>query len=412
MARECLLIRTSWFFLTLSLLSGCEKESRGKEQKLKERPVSGATKASEPAPAPKQAVPPTAGPAECPKEMVRIPGGEFWVGTEREVFEREENPRFRARVASFCVDPMEVSVEEYEACLAAGKCTPPHGGRSTCNTSERGRGDHPMNCIDHGQAVSVCGARGARLLTEVEWEYLARGGSEMRKFPWGDEAPDGRTCWKEPNSCPRGQYAQEAFGLHDVVGNLWEWTDSWFGPYPWPAADGRHKVYRGGSWSRRFEKWLSPTLRNRMPPSDSGSHLGTRCAMNVPETKCAGTTLESGACSHEILEVKCLETHVWNGVRCASPSDTERCGPASEEVPGYGCVRKKFKGEVSAELKVDEVSRARSPEFDADCQENQPERPKAYRFSGGGHLARNAVGKSLGCKNRDVGVGFNSSCCP
>jgi hypothetical protein len=58
------------------------------------------------------------------------------------------------------------------------------------------------------------------------------------------------------------------------------------------------------------------------------------------------------------------------------------------------------------------VVRARSPEFDEDCQTFQPARPHAYRYTGGTHDLRTATGKAQGCKNRDVGVGWNSSCCP
>lgn len=344
--------------------------------------------------------------------MVLVPGGEFWVGTEREVYEREENPQFRARLSAFCVDRFEVATTEYEACVASGKCTPPHGGRKTCNTVEKGRGKHPINCIDHHQATAVCQARGARLPTEIEWEYMARGGAEMRDYPWGSAHPDDNTCWKHAGSCERGQYAEGAFGLHDVVGNVWEWTDSWFGDYPWPVLEGRHKVYRGGSWSRRFEKWMRPTLRNRMPPDDSGSHLGVRCALTPSGTHCPKEKSETGACHHEILEVKCLDGAVWNGVRCAAPGDDRRCVPPAEERPGHGCVRPRIQGKTNGEIDTASVVRTRSPSFDADCRENSPDRPIAYRFTGGGHLGRNEVGKSLGCKNRDVGVGFNSSCCP
>lgn len=351
-------------------------------------------------------------PAVCPTGMAQIPAGEFWVGTEREVYEREENPQFKARVAQFCVDRLEVATSEYENCVRAGKCTAPHSGSKTCNSVKKDKGDHPMNCIDHSQARAVCAARGARLPTEIEWEYLARGGEEMRTYPWGEAEPDERTCWKHSGTCKRGSYAEEAFGLHDVVGNVWEWTDSWFGPYPWPSKDGRHKVYRGGSWSRRFAKWMRPTLRNRQDPKDSGSHLGVRCALTLPGEECGGEPTEAGGCQHQILEVKCLDKHQWNGVRCARPGDARKCLPPAEEEPGYGCVAPKSNGAAHLTLDLSEVTRTRSPEFDSDCGANSPTRPVAYRYSGGAHLARNAVGRDHGCKNRDVGVGFNSACCP
>jgi hypothetical protein len=64
------------------------------------------------------------------------------------------------------------------------------------------------------------------------------------------------------------------------------------------------------------------------------------------------------------------------------------------------------------ELDLTLVSRQRSQEFDSDCQRNQPSRPHSYKYAGGEHLARNRVMAKDGCKNRDVGVGWNSGCCP
>jgi Sulfatase-modifying factor enzyme 1 len=356
--------------------------------------------------------------------MREIAGGTFWVGTEREVFEREENPRFQVKMAPFCAARFEVLTSEFEACVTAKKCEPARGKMFTCNTSEKGKADHPINCIDHSQAVAVCEFQGARLPTEVEWEYLARGGSEMRSYPWGEEAPDERTCWKTNGTCKAGSFAEGAFGLHDVVGNVWEWTDSWFGPYPWPQAEGRNKVYKGGSWSRRFEKWMRPTLRNRLDPTKFGSHLGVRCVASrnaeggeggegtQGHAECPYGKTASGGCAFGVEQVMCLGKEVWNGVRCAAQGDTSRCPPGVEEQPGHGCVRARVSGTVKTELDTVAVTKVRSPEFDADCLANGQGRPVAYRFEGGEHLARNQVGKSLGCKNRDVGVGFNSACCP
>lgn len=348
----------------------------------------------------------------CPSGMNRILGGVFWVGTEREVYDQEENPRFSTKVASFCADALEVSTQEFESCVAEAKCTPVTMHNRTCNTMAKGRANHPINCITHVQAEQVCQARGARLPTEIEWEYLARGGAQMRDFPWGKDEPDGHTCWKQAASCERGTFGQDAFGLSDVVGNVWEWTSSFWGRYPWPAADGNKYVYRGGSWSRRFAKWMRPSLRNRQPPNEAGSHLGARCVQSIPDEPCPYGKNSDETCQAGVEQVHCLDDDEWNGIRCAGRGDTERCAAGTHEVQGFGCVREKVSGSVTTELDTKSVVRAPSPEFDADCVANAPGRPHAYRFEGGGHLARNAVGKGLGCKNRDVGVGFNSSCCP
>lgn len=350
---------------------------------------------------------------QCPEGMAEIPGGPVTMGTLAETYEEEENPRFVTRLPKFCADLHEMSAAEYQKCIDAGKCTPSDDRYETCNTVEKGRGDHPINCIDHGQAKNACEFYDKRLPTEVEWVYLARGGKEMRKYPWGDEHPDGNTCWKHAGSCERGSYPPGAFGLYDVVGNVWEWTDSWFGHYPWPEPDGRHKVYRGGSWSRRFVKWMRPTLRNRLNPEKSGSHLGVRCVKSLKKAKCPYGRNDEGKCRYGIDEVDCLHGKEWNGIRCARPGDDRRCLPGYNEVAGHGCVRKPVEGEkADYELDLSAVKVTRSPKFDADCQKNTPGRPHAYQLTGGGHLARNLVGRKRGCKNRDVGVGWNSACCP
>lgn len=348
----------------------------------------------------------------CPEGMKVIPGGQFWIGTEREVFDREENPRFQTKLPSFCADVFEVSTNEYESCVSSGACTEPSLKNLTCNSVEKGKGEHPINCISYEQAQNVCAKREARLPTEIEWEYLARGGSQMRSYPWGESPPDGNTCWKHPGTCERGKDTEGAFGLHDVVGNVWEWTDSWFGPYPWPQKFGKSKVFRGGSWSRRFEKWMRPTLRNRVDPKSSGSHLGVRCVASLKGETCPYGSGKNGACLAGVDAVVCLDGEEWNGARCTKPGNPNRCPERSTEEKGHGCVSEAIAEEIAEKLDLSSVTRARSPEFDSDCLQNTPGRPTAYRFSGGGHLARNAVGDQLGCKNRDVGVGFNSSCCP
>lgn len=403
------------------LLSSCGKNRKPEtdEQVNVARPARSASSQAPPVAKPTAPVArvlpqeaPVASKPSCPEGMNLIPGGTFWVGTERATYEHEENPRFQTKLPRFCAGVMEVSAAEYERCQEAGRCTPSSLKNHTCNTSAKGRGEHPMNCIDNAQATAVCEFLGGRLPTEIEWEYLARGGSEMRTYPWGEAPVDGNTCWKSNKSCERGKFTEGAFGLHDVVGNVWEWTESWFAPYPWPAASGRHKVYRGGSWSRRFDKWMRASLRNRLDPSGAGSHLGVRCVADLPKETCPyGRDASSGRCLPGVEQVQCLDGTVWNGVRCAEPGDERRCA-RGEEVPGHGCVRERVRGPVDRELDTSAVVRARSPEFDADCETNAPSKPKAYRLTGGGHLARNAQGKTWGCKNRDVGVGWNSACCP
>ena len=168
-----------------------------------------------PAPAPASAsVPPV---LSCPSGMSLLPGGSFWVGADpNEHYAEDESPRFRTTLAPFCVDQTEVTVAAYADCVAHGACTPAVASHSQCNAAHRARPDYPINCVTWPQADAFCSARGQRLLSEAEWEYAARGGTQYLKYPWGSASPDGHACWKHGGgSCSTKQYPAGAFGLFD-----------------------------------------------------------------------------------------------------------------------------------------------------------------------------------------------------
>ncbi len=349
----------------------------------------------------------------CPDGMQLIPAGETWIGSDPHVFSPEEGPRFKTRLAAFCLGRTEVTLGDWQACVQAGQCSEAGKGAATCNARHVDRANHPVNCVDYHQAEAYCAAKGQRLPTEFEWEYAAHGGDKCLKYPWGSESPDGHACWKQPGTCPVKTYPAGAFGLFDMSGNVWEWTSSDFGPYPFPPVPGTSvlKVYRGGSWSRRFEKWMHLGLRNRFLRGQSGSHLGLRCAKTPEGAGCPFERDPDGNCLHGVLDIECDPGQAFNGWRCAKPGQP-LCPEGTHPRPGFGCVR-----DVPLEIKthaldLTKVTRLRSPEFDNDCRKNQPQRPNAYRLIGGEHLARNAVASGAHCKNRDVGVGWNSVCCP
>jgi hypothetical protein len=348
--------------------------------------------------------------------MVLVPGGPFRVGSPRGEFSPEETPPFETKLGDFCIDPTEVTQAAFARCVAAGACKPARTKRPGCNARRPERGDHPVNCVDWHQARDYCEFQKARLPSEVEFEFVARGGSEFREYPWGDGSPDGRACWKHAGgSCAVKSYAPGAFGLYDVVGNVWEWTDDWFGPYPWPPVSADAKVYRGGGWSRRFEKWMRPRLRNRAPPHSWGSHLGFRCALTPAETKCPfGRTSDGARCEFSVTGFECEPGKSWNGAHCARPGAPE-CAEGRVKLAGHGCVLEQERPRPDAGAPVEDltgVSRVRTPDFDADCREHYARRPLAFRYLGGTHDARTTLGNRAGCTNRDVGVGWNSTCCP
>jgi eukaryotic-like serine/threonine-protein kinase len=269
----------------------------------------------------------TAPAAHCPVDMVLIPGGKFYMGSDEGL--PNERPAHKVVLAQFCIDVHEVTTEAYKACSDAGDCkrAPVANAYEAITDKERRafdplcngnqpveRAKHPINCVDWDMAQVFCSARGGRLPSEAEWEFSARG-PDGRKYPWGDEAPSGKflnacgsecLAWGQKNhvtltamyntddgwetTAPVGSFpaGNSRYGLEDVVGNVWEWVNDWYEPYGADAAtqptgpnEGSFRVVRGGAWNGGYDAWVRPTFRYRDAPEARSHGIGFRCAMTL-----------------------------------------------------------------------------------------------------------------------------------
>ncbi len=169
---------------------------------------------------------------DCPElEWVKVPGGRVQMGDESDAWAQ---PLRTVTVPTFWMTRVEVTVEQFEECLAADECSYSVARDGKC-TRFGDDGDVPMNCISHEGAVAFATWIGARLPTEAEWEYAARNGSENDRYPWGDEDTDcsrshAGNCGLAPQAPCEARDGVNDLGICDLMGNVSEWVLDDFHP--------------------------------------------------------------------------------------------------------------------------------------------------------------------------------------
>jgi sulfatase modifying factor 1 len=170
------------------------------------------------------------------------------------------------------------------------------------------RSEHPVIHVSWNDAQAYAGWAGKRLPKEAEWEYVARGGLEGMRFPWGDDLdPDGdhrMNVWQGtfPSDNTRGDgfyatapvdaFPPNGYGLYNTTGNVWEWCADWYDPDyyvrspvedPSGPGSGSHRVMRGGSYlcHHSYCSRYRVAARSASTPESTTGNVGFRCAADA-----------------------------------------------------------------------------------------------------------------------------------
>lgn len=232
---------------------------------------------------------------------IYIPAGEFEMGSDSIDALDNERPSHRVYLDSYSIDRCPVTCGEYRQFMLAG------GYQNRELWSSAGWEwlqanpitqplywqedfvweNHPVCGVSWYEADAYARFVGKRLPTEAEWEKAASWDAvaEMRRtYPWGEAPPDGERCnhnyiYSGTTPVNARLTGESSYGLVDALGNVWEWTASWFDAYegfeyyPYRGYsqvyfDGEHRVLKGGSWITRpfalrcsFRNWYHPFVR-------------------------------------------------------------------------------------------------------------------------------------------------------
>ena len=217
-------------------------------------------------------------------EMVYVPPGTFVRGSDTSRMADERPQALITITRGYFIAKYPTLVREFRAFVdATGYVTTAEKkrGERTWRSPRFDQADnHPVVCVSWHDAVAFCEWAGLRLPTDAEWEYAARG-TDGRTYPWGEEAPDDtRLVWSGNNrrrgTAPVGEHPAGAspFGIHDIAGNVWEWSADWYDENGYGAetvdpqgpTQGQYRSLRGGCWGDYHSDVVRAASRGRYAP--------------------------------------------------------------------------------------------------------------------------------------------------
>jgi len=236
-------------------------------------------------------------------KFVEVPEGCFIMGDTHGDGQGDEKPLHKVCLDSFLMGRHEVTNGQFR------KFRPAHDsgsyeGNALNDDNQPVTGVTWYDAVEYAGWLTRLSGRRFRLPTEAEWEYAARGGTSGRNY-WGDDPyvacknangadQTAKTQWSDWTvtecndgykvSAPAGRFAANDYGIHDIMGNAWEWTNDWYdadyyfeshGKNPPGPASGKLKIPRGGGWLNASE-CVRAADRNGFAPDFSILFLGFR----------------------------------------------------------------------------------------------------------------------------------------